>query len=140
MLYQMIYTSTSAHGVSLIDKVNVASYSVSTCKELGLTGRVLVVPEKAINVLEGPEDIVKAYVEAIRGDSLIGLLVVHHSRSIEAREFDDYSVWMTYRPEKPMRDVYRLSAENFEQALPESLSSKTRLFIEANFNLSELAA
>ncbi|WP_026941825.1 BLUF domain-containing protein [Hellea balneolensis] len=134
MLSQMIYTSTSAPHVTLEDKVNVASYSVATCDELGLTGRVLVVPEMAINVLEGPEAIVSAYVAAIRDDALIDLLIVHNTKAIEEHEFDDYSVWMTYKPdETPIRGVYRLTPDNFEQALPKNLPLKTRLFIEANF-------
>ena len=140
MLHQVIFTSTSALGVSLKDKVNVASYSVRSCKTLGLTGRVLVVPDMALNILEGPEAIVTAYVEAIRGDSLIELLVIHHSQPIEAREFKDYSVWMTYKPNKSIQDVYHLSAENLEGALPKTLSRRTRLFIKANFALDELAA
>ena len=56
----------------------------------------------------------------------------------KAREFDDYSVWMTYKPEQQMRNVYHLGAENFHEALPETLSRKTRLFIEANFTLDDL--
>jgi predicted sulfurtransferase len=140
MVYQMIFTSTSARGVSLKDKVNVAAYSVRSCKTLGLTGRVLVVPEMALNILEGPEAIVTAYVEAIRGDSLIELLVIHHSQSIEAREFEDYSVWMTYKPDEQIQDVYHLSADNLEDALPKTLSRKTRLFISANFALDEMTA
>lgn len=140
MLCQMIYTSTSAPHVSLTDKVNVASYSVANSKELGLTGRVLVVPEMAINVIEGPEAIVTAYVEAIRVDIRIDLLVIHHSQTITEREFEDYSVWMTYKSDTPMRGVHRLTRENFEEALPKTLSSKTRLFIDANFNLTDVAA
>jgi len=140
MLHQVIFTSTSALGVSLKDKVNVASYSVRSCKTLGLTGRVLVVPDMALNILEGPEAIVTAYVEAIRADSLIELLVIHHSQPIEAREFENYSVWMTYKPDAPIEDVHHLSTDNLETALPKTLSHKTRLFIKANFTLDEMAA
>ena len=140
MLCQMIYTSTSAASVSLADKIKVASYSVSNCKELGLTGRVLVVPEMAINVLEGDEALVSAYVEAIRDDALIDLLIIHHRQSITEREFEDYSVWMTYKPDAPMRGVHRLTSENFEAALPKNLPLKTRLFIDANFKLTDFAA
>ena len=138
MLSQMIYTSTSAPHVTLENKIAVASYSVATCHELGLTGRVLVVPEMAINIIEGPEPVLNAYVEAIRCDSRIELLIVHHAQHIEAHEFDDYSVWMTYKSDEPMEGVYRLTADNFEQALPDNLPLKTRLFIEANFVLHEL--
>ena len=138
MLSQIIYTSTSAPNVTLEDKVAIASYSVSTCHELGLTGRVLVVPEMAINIIEGPEPIVNAFVEAVRRDSRIELLIVHHTQFIETHEFDDYSVWMTYKSDVPMEGVYRLTADNFEQALPDNLPLKTRLFIEANFVLHEL--
>ena len=140
MLHQMIYTSTSAPGVSLMDKVNVASYSVSNCNELALTGRVLVVPEMAINVLEGPEAVITAYVEAIRKDALIDLLIIHHSASIKAREFKDYSVWMTYKPDTPMKGVHLLTVENFEEALPADLSTKTRLLVNANFQLNKVSA
>ena len=140
MLCQMIYTSTSAPSVTLADKIKVASYSVSNCKELGLTGRVLVVPEMALNILEGDEAILRAYVEAIKDDALIDLLIIHQSQPITEREFEDYSVWMTYKPEVPMRGVHRLTPENFEVALPKNLSLKTRLFVDANFRLTEFAA
>lgn len=140
ILYQMIYTSTAASHVSLADKVSIASYSVSTCNALGLTGRVLVVPEMAINVLEGPKAIVSAYVEAIRNDSMIDLLIVHNRGALIEREFEDYSVWMTYKSNFPVKNVHRLTADNFEEALPKTLPSKTRLFIDANFKLNSLAA
>ena len=133
MLCQMIFTSTSAPGVSLGDKVNVAAYSVSNCNELGLTGRVLVEPDMAINVLEGPETILRAYVDAIKNDAMIELLILHHQEPIEDRKFEDYSVWMTYKPDKVINGVYKLTVENFEEALPGNLPIKTRLFIDANF-------
>lgn len=140
MLYQMIYTSTSAAGVTLIDKVNIASYSVASCKELGLKGRVLVIPEKAINILEGPKAIVKAYVAAIKADPLIGIVEIHEERPITEPEFKDYAVWMSYKPDVPMRGVYHLTAESFQQALPETVSVKTRLVIKENFSLEKVAA
>jgi len=140
MLYQMIYTSTSTPSVSLIDKVNLASYSVASCKELGLTGRVLVIPEKAINIIEGPAPIVKAYVHAIRSDSLIGMLAIHEERALTAREFEDYAVWMSYKPAVAMRGVYHLTAERFQDALPSNVSVKTRLTIADNFRLNSVAA
>ena len=133
MLCRMIYTSTSAPGVSLDEKVIVAAYSVSNCNELGLTGRVLVEPDMAINVLEGPEAILKAYVHAIKNDAMIDLLILHHQEPIEDRKFEDYSVWMTYKPDEDLKGVYRLTVENFEKALPSNLPVKTRLFIDANF-------
>ena len=133
MLCQMIYTSTSAAGVSLSDKVNVAAYSVSNCNELGLTGRVLVVPDMALNVLEGPESILTAYVDAIKNDAMIDLLIIHHQQPIEARKFEDYSVWMTYAAGETVKGVHRLTPENFETTLPDDLPRKTRLFIDANF-------
>lgn len=136
MLSQMIFTSTAKAHVTLADKIKVAAYSVATSKEMGLTGRVLVVPDMAINVIEGPEDILTAYVEAVRADSMIDLVIVHNTQSIEAHEFDDYSVWMTYMSDDPVDGVYRLTAENFEQALPKNLPFKTRLFIEANFSIA----
>ena len=133
MLCQMIYTSTSAPRVSLSDKVNVAAYSVSNCKELGLTGRVLVVPDMALNVLEGPESILTAYVDAIKNDAMIDLLILHHQEPIEVRKFDDYSVWMTYKTAQDIKGVHLLTAGNFKDALPVNLPVKTRLFIDANF-------
>ena len=133
MLYQMIYTSTSAQSVSLSDKVTVAAYSVYNCNELGLTGRVLVEPGMAINVLEGPKTILRAYVDAIKNDAMIDLLILHHEEPIEDRKFEDYSVWMTYKPDRELKSVYRLTVENFEKALPINLPMKTRLFIDANF-------
>lgn len=140
MLSQIIYTSTSVPHVTLADKVNIASISVAMCKALGLKGRVLVVPEMAINVLEGPEALLSAYVEGIRQDSLIDLLVIHQSQPINKHEFDDYSVWMTYKSAMKMEGVYRLTPENFDEALPKTLKSRTRLLVEANFTLSGLAA
>jgi predicted sulfurtransferase len=136
----MIYTSTSALGVTLIDKVNIASYSVASCKELGLTGRVLVIPEKAINILEGPEAIVKAYVAAIKADPLIGIVEIHEQRHITELEFEDYAVWMSYKPDVQMRGVYHLTAESFQQALPDTVSVKTRLVVTENFSLKKVAA
>ena len=140
MLSQMIYTSTSAPGVSLADKVKIASYSVAICNQMGLTGRVLVVPEMAINVLEGPEVIITRYVEAIRKDALIDLVILHHSQLIDSREFDDYSVWMTYKPDVPMAHVYQLTADNFQDAVPKTLPLKTRLFIEASIDIKGIDA
>ena len=137
MLCQMIYTSTSARHVSLGDKVKVAAYSVSNCHELGLTGRVLVEPDMAINLLEGPEPILRAYVNAIENDAMIELLIRHHQEPIKDRKFKDYSVWMTYTPDEPLKGVYKLTAENFEKALPNNLPKKTRLFIDANFAIPE---
>ena len=137
MLSQMIFTSTSAPHVTLDDKVKVAAYSVTMCKELGLTGRVLVVPDMAINVLEGPEAIVSGYVEAIRQDSLVDLVIIHNTQTIEEHEFEDYSVWMTYKSDdKAIEGVYRLTPENFEDALPKSLPLKTHLYIEANIDVA----
>lgn len=118
--------------MTLADKIKVAAYSVSMCKELGITGRVLVVPDMAINVIEGPEALINAYVEAIKNDALIDLLIVHHTQAINEHEFEDYSVWMTYSSDEPMKGVYRLTAENFKAALPKNLPLKTRIYIEAN--------
>ena len=140
MLCQMIYTSTSAPHVTLADKVNVAAHSVFICKQLGLTGRVLVVPEMAINVLEGPEDIIRPYVEAIRTDSLIDDVFILQSQQIESHEFEDYSVWMTYKSALLVEGVHRLTVENYQEALPKNLPSRTRFLVEANFTLSGLAA
>ena len=136
MLSQIIFTSTSAPHVTLEDKVKVAAHSVFMCKQMGITGRVLVVPEMAINVIEGPVDIVRAYVEAIRHDSLIDLLVEHNSQPIKEHEFEDYSVWMTYKPDEAIEGVYRLTLENFEDALPKNLPLKTHLYIEANIDVA----
>jgi predicted sulfurtransferase len=140
VLRQIIFTSTSAPGVSLIDKVNLASYSVASCKELGLRGRVLVIPEKAINVIEGQGEIVKAYVDAITRDSLIGRVDIHDERSIDQPEFEDYSVWMSYKPDIPMRSVYQLTPANFHLSLPDSISSQARDCIKRHFSLENIAA
>ena len=139
-LSQIIFTSTSMPHVTLADKVKVAGNSVTTCNLIGLTGRVLVVPEMAINVMEGPKTLLNNYVEAIRRDEMIDLLIIHNSQPIKTHEFEDYSVWMTYKSDEPMEGVYRLMAENFETALPKTVSLKTRLFIEGNINIDEAAA
>jgi len=136
----MIYTSTSAPKVSLNYKVKVAAYSVSNCNELGFTGRVLAVPDMAINILEGPERLLSDYVEAIRTDDLIELLIMHHSEALLARKFDDYSVWLTYKPNEHIQGVHRLTSENFESALPSDLPLKARLFIDANFDVNSVGA
>lgn len=86
-----------------------------------------------INVLEGPETILRAYVDAIKNDAMIDLLILHHQEPIEDRKFEDYSVWMTYKPDQALKSVYRLTVESFEKALPSNLPMRTRLFIDANF-------
>ena len=139
-LSQLIYTSTCTAEMTPRMSHLMALQSVNICQRYGLTGRVLVIPEKAMNIIEGPAPIVKAYVHAIRSDSLIGMLAIHDERALTAREFEDYAVWMSYKPAVAMRGVYHLTAERFQDALPSNVSVKTRLTIADNFRLDSVAA
>ena len=135
MLFQTLYTSTSSSGVSLSRKIIVAEHSVKVCRSLGITGRVLAMPDMAINIIEGPKDIVEEYNRAVNEDDMIGFFAVFYESQIETRSFADYSVWLSYQDSDDMDGVHRLDKENINDAINGNLAPEPRIMTESYMSM-----
>lgn len=113
----------------------ISCQSVAVSRELGLTGRVFANQYRALSVTEGPEQILGNYFKAFENDVLVDTVVLHVQRSIETREFSDYSVWLNL-PYDVMEcpDVYKLNAQTVISALPDHPSPRLRIMMQAFLN------
>ncbi|WP_409431937.1 BLUF domain-containing protein [Litorimonas sp. RW-G-Af-16] len=129
---QLIYTSTCTSAMTPEKSFQLSEKSIKVCQELGLTGRVFANDTQALAITEGPTDIVRRYYEAVGSDDLVESILLHTDRIIPAREFKDYSVWLNITTPIPFVDnVYHLSEDSLRRALPQNISARLRIMIEA---------
>jgi len=140
-LSQLIYTSTCTNAMTPKMAYQVSVQSVSVCQQLGLTGRVFANNQQALAITEGPSELVRRYYQAVCADVLVETMILHTDRDVSRREFSDYSVWLNLgTPMTFTGTVRHLSAESLKHAMPEAVSGRIRVMIEAYLKPNLLAA
>ncbi len=131
-LSQLIYTSTCTASMTPKMAYLTSSKSVDICKSLGLTGRVFANNKQALAMTEGPTEIVRRYYHAVASDSLVENIILHTDREIKAREFANYSVWLNLETPIEFTDTVRhLTPETLSRAMPDNISLRLRMMVEA---------
>lgn len=140
-LVQYIYTSVLVTEVTAQNAYDTSAMSVKICQQYGITGRVFANRQQALAITEGPEDIVEHYFQSVKQDPVAGNILLHVQRSIEAREFQDYSVWLNLGQNFQFgKYVRELSSETLPLAWPDNLSARVRIMADAYLDADMLAA
>lgn len=140
-LSQYIFSSTCVDGMTSKMAYQVSCQSVIVFEQLGLTGRVFANNKRALAIVEGPTIIVDQYFDALSADILLETIFLHSSRTIEQREFSDFSIWINLREEFEFTEkVRRLTKPALKDALPASPSIKLKIMATAYLNDDILAA
>ncbi|MCX6216339.1 BLUF domain-containing protein [Spirosoma sp.] len=92
MEYCIVYLSSSQGILSTNDLTRILDHSQRNNRALGITGILLYFNGCIIQVLEGPEERVKALYEVIRQDPQHTQVIKLYGDSIEQRSFSDWSM------------------------------------------------
>lgn len=133
-LLQRLFTLSTHKKFSPKQSMGFAKVSVSICQQLGIHGRVLSNDVEALFIIEGTEDLIKKYYDAVLKDPHTDLAVIHSDLKVATFEFSDYSVWLSsYNPDKydygP--SVHLLTSKTLSSAIPENLSFNLSIRIDA---------
>ncbi|GHB02309.1 hypothetical protein GCM10009069_26290 [Algimonas arctica] len=138
---QYIYSSICTDKMTGDKGVLISIKSVEICERLGLTGRVFSNRTHTFAITEGPEMLVQHYYNAVKADPLVETMVLHGQRTIAAREFDDYSVWLDINhPFDPHPQVHPMTAGSLARAMPDVPSVRLRVMVDAFFDAGRLVA
>lgn len=138
---QYIYTSMLVTKLTAQNAFDTSSLSVKICQQLDISGRVFANRQQALAITEGPEEIVSRYFQAVKQDPLGGRILMHVKRSIPAREFANYSVWLNLGQAFQFNEhVRELTPESLKTAWPDNLSAKVRIMADAYLDGDMLAA
>jgi len=140
-LVQYIYTSVVLKDLSVQEAFDIGSTSVGACQQLEITGRVFGNRQEGLAIMEGPEEHVARYYQGVQDNPLTGLQILHVKRSVKAREFEDFSVWLNVG--QMFRETYQvrnLTSETLPLAWPENLSAKVRIMADAYLDADMLKA
>jgi len=140
-LVQYIYLTTNRLNMTVEKGVLVSAKSVEICERLGMTGRVFSTHFRALSIIEGPRDVMSQYFEAVDTQPQIATVSLQSVRDIEAREFDDYSVWLDLDKDFGSHSkVYPMTPDSLEQAMPDAPSARLRVIMSAFFEKGRLVA
>lgn len=141
MLTQYIYTSVLVSELSPKGAYDISAMSVKICQKFGITGRVFANCQQALAITEGPKDVVEHYFHSVSQDPMSGTIIPHVQRSIEAREFVDYSVWLNLRGNFHYdKDIRKLTPQTLQMAWPSTLSARMRIMTEVYLDPDVAAA
>jgi hypothetical protein len=132
LLSQIIYTTHLTDDISTEDYLEIGIKNDKICKSLGLTGRLFVVENEHLNIIEGPSSLNEKYFRAFVSDPRVGSTLRHYSTDIETREFSDYSVWVNHTALSAsfLGKINHLTRESLNTALPVGLSMKARMMVD----------
>lgn len=91
-MYQLMYTSRTAEGVTLDDLIDIHISARKRNLKNGITGILLYDEPRVLQLLEGPEEKVKSTFERIKKDSRHQYIHVVYEESVKYREFNEWSV------------------------------------------------
>lgn len=132
MRKQSIYMSQCVTHLTPLERLQIARKSIMICGSLGLTGRVFVTGNDALNVTEGPPQLVDDYFKAMKADERTVSCILHSEKEITAPEFNEYSVWGDFvKTYELPENVYRLTRANLSSALPADATRRMRFFFDA---------
>lgn len=125
---QYIYTSILPSALSARSAYNTSVLSVKICRKFGITGRVFTNKQQALTITEGPIDIVEHYFQSVGKDPINMKIIPHVQRLIQAREFEEYSVWLNLGRGFEFSEYIReLTPQSLQMAWPATLSPKMRI-------------
>ena len=140
-LVQYIYTSVLIAELTPKNAFDTSAMTVNLCQQFGITGRVFANRQEALAIMEGPEDHVARYYQAVQNDPMTGTQILHVQRPIQAREFEDFSVWVNFgRDFEFTQHIRNLTPETLPLAWPENLSPRVRIMASAYLDADMLAA
>lgn len=141
LLAQYIYTSVLITELTPKNAFDTSSLSVKICQQYGITGRVFANRQQALAITEGPEDIVARYFQSVKQDPMASNILLHVQRPIEAREFQDYSVWLNLGQDFGFdNNVRELTSASLPLAWPDNLSARVRIMADAYLDADMVAA
>lgn len=140
-LVQYIFKTTNTSRVSTEKGVLAATRNVEICVRLGMTGRVFSSHNHALSILEGPTEMMREYFHAVERQRHIETIFVQAIRTIETREFEDYSVWLDVdTPFEAQPNVHPLTAGALARAMPDAPSVRLRVMMDAFFDKGRFVA
>ncbi len=132
-LTRLIFTSQVTPKSSLAEIRVQAESVLGNCKLLGITGRNFNINYESFTIKEGPTEALMMYYDAVLRDPWIELSVLHQQSIIEAREFDDFSIWVQSSSGFDLGPhINILSKNTIADALPDTLALKLRIFLQSN--------
>lgn len=96
MLYRLIYKSEKAPETTDADFRTIAMISALWNKANGITGLLMVYNDEIMQVLEGPEAVVKDLAEKIRKDKRHTKMEIIYEKSVDQADFTEWH--MGFRP------------------------------------------
>ena len=132
MLSQITFTTHAKEGLTLEEHIKIGAKNDAICKSLGFTGRIFANEIQNFNIIEGETDRVEDYYSAFKNDPRIKFSLLHFSKKITTREFNEYQVWGYYSKfqlDFPSQ-IHSLTAHSFESSIPHNLSFRLRLLLE----------
>jgi hypothetical protein len=122
--------------------VRLSIHSVDICERLNMTGRVFSTQFHALSMMEGPTEVMRQYFEALGNKTPhIDTIVLQSARDIEAREFDDYSVWLDLDIDfAPHPGVHPMTLSSLRQAMPAAPSIRLQIMMDAFFEKGRLVS
>lgn len=127
MTYRLIYKSIASPNVTDADFRTIAMFSSIWNKNHGISGLLLHVNGRIMQVLEGPEDAVKSLYANIEKDPRHQDVTIVLSEEADEPYFQEWS--MGYRPmesEAQMDAFFELNERNLENAIPDAASEDLR--------------
>lgn len=132
LLSQIIFTTHLNGEIPIEDYIAIGVKNDTICNTLGFTGRLFVVENEHLNIIEGPSELNENYYTAFVKDPRASSTLRHFSQTIETREFPDYGVWAKHSamPDNVPPEIKPLTQESLNAALVPNLSVKLRLIID----------
>lgn len=127
MTYRLIYSSVAADNVTDADFRMIAMFSRMWNKRENISGLLLHCGGNIMQVLEGPEDNVKALYAKIAKDERHKNVELRMSQPVEQAIFTEWS--MGFRPVENMEQMdafFKLSKESLDEAIPEAADEELR--------------
>lgn len=127
MTYRLIYKSKASPDVTEADFRTIAMFASLSNKQHNIAGLLLHCDGQIMQVLEGPEEDVKALYGKIEQDKRHVDITVEMSRDCKTAIFQKWS--MGYRPvesSKQMDAFFELTRESLKQAIPNSATQELR--------------
>ena len=141
-LVQYVYSTTNKRWMTPEKGVRLSIRSVDICDRLGITGRVFSTQFHALSMMEGPAEVMRQYFDAVGNKTPhIDTIVLQSVRDIEAREFDNYSVWLDLDYDfAPHPRVHPMTLSSLSQAMPPAPSIRLQIMLEAFFEKGRLVS
>jgi len=138
MLSQMAFTTHAKEGFSLEEHIAIGSKNDAICKSIGFTGRIYANEVENFNIIEGSAQQVEQYYAAFKNDVRVKLTLLHFTRQVTKREFNEYQVWGYYSKGQVNfpPQINHLRPDNFESSIPPNVSLRLRLLLEGYVNES----